>query len=79
MSDAVRWAWRPQEGPQQALVVRLRVNSSRASGDDSIERSRDDSKLCVFWRSRKSANLDASSGVRGEIPAFHRKRSASDV
>jgi hypothetical protein len=20
----VRWAWRPQEGPQQALVVRLR-------------------------------------------------------
>ena len=44
MSDAVRWAWRPQEGPQQALVVRLQVNSSRASGDDStlIERSRDD-------------------------------------
>jgi len=78
MSDAVRWAWRPQEGPQQALVVRLRVNSSRASGDDSIERSRDDRKLCVFWRRRKSANLDAS-GVRGEIPAFHRKRSASDV
>jgi len=36
-------------------------------------------KLSVFWRSRKSANLDASSGVRGEIPAFHRKRSASDV
>src|SRR2546423_476302 len=70
MSDAVRWAWRPQEGPQQALVVRLRVNSSRASGDDSIERSRDDRKLCVFWRRRKSANLDASSGVRGEIPAF---------
>jgi hypothetical protein len=24
MSDGVRWAWRPQEGPQQALVVRLR-------------------------------------------------------
>jgi hypothetical protein len=20
MSDAVRWAWRPQEGPQKALV-----------------------------------------------------------
>ena len=20
MSDGVRWAWRPQEGPQQALV-----------------------------------------------------------
>jgi hypothetical protein len=24
MSDAARWAWRPQEGPQKALVVRLR-------------------------------------------------------
>ena len=24
MSDRERWAWRPQSGPQQALVVRLR-------------------------------------------------------
>src|ERR1700747_2889396 len=59
-------ASRQQRYIHERWPVSKRVNSSRASGDDStlIERSRDDSKLCVFWRSRKSANLDASSGVR---------------
>jgi len=33
MSDGVRWAWRPQAGPPQALVVRLR---SFATTDDEL-------------------------------------------
>jgi hypothetical protein len=40
--------------------------------------ARQQCKLPVFQASQESANLEASSGVR-EIPALHRKRSASDV
>jgi hypothetical protein len=33
MSDRERWAWRPQNGPQKALVVRLRSFGEPVTSD----------------------------------------------
>ena len=69
-NDATHWQVRSLATASSATWVRTVVT-----------RLSDDPRCCwrAFQGSRKSASLDSSSGVRGEIPAFHRKRSASDV
>jgi hypothetical protein len=77
MSDGVRWAWRPQEGPQQALVVRLR--SFGAPATCMPVRAIDRASRVQSRSSRVSGYAVSTAGCRVDRrppPANRRGRSA---